>query len=257
MTSIPSGFLNEIASGHKEVEKAVALLWLHDHHDEGTERCTTELADEIEANRLVAGKVNRSRLKTNLKKSKYTVLGKQKDRFRIGIKHKSELDEKYRHLLVSDGKKKKTINDADALRQMASGVGDSDVEDYIKESIRCLEADAQRAAVLFLWIGAVRRIQTDLWRQGNKKDINASVQMHEAGKTIKKADDFCNIKEDSLLKVALDVGLFDKNQKDTLEKSCLDLRNKCGHPGKYRPGPHKVRAFIEDVSTIVFGAKHS
>jgi len=32
----------------------------------------------------------------------------------------------------------------------------------------------------------------------------------------------------------------------------LDLRNKCGHPTKYRPRKIKARSFIEDVVGIVF-----
>jgi len=45
--------------------------------------------------------------------------------------------------------------------------------------------------------------------------------------------------------------VLDKNEKDILEEA-LNLRNKCGHPGKYKLGPKKVSSFIEDIVNIVF-----
>ncbi len=50
---------------------------------------------------------------------------------------------------------------------------------------------------------------------------------------------------------AQELGLYDKNQRAVLE-DCLNLRNKCGHPGKYKVGPKKVSSFIEDLIGIVF-----
>jgi hypothetical protein len=35
-------------------------------------------------------------------------------------------------------------------------------------------------------------------------------------------------------------------------EEALNLRNRCGHPTKYRPGEKKVSSFIEDVAGIVF-----
>ena len=40
-------------------------------------------------------------------------------------------------------------------------------------------------------------------------------------------------------------------QRSVLE-DCLNLRNKCGHPRKYKIGEKKVSSFIEDLVGIVF-----
>jgi len=53
------------------------------------------------------------------------------------------------------------------------------------------------------------------------------------------------------LQAAQDLGVLDKNEKDTL-KERLSLRNRSGHPGKYLPGIKKVSSFIEDVISILF-----
>jgi hypothetical protein len=49
-----------------------------------------------------------------------------------------------------------------------------------------------------------------------------------------------------------ELGLVDKGQRPTLEEA-LGLRNRSGHPTKYRPGVKKVSGFIEDLVGIVFG----
>ena len=48
-----------------------------------------------------------------------------------------------------------------------------------------------------------------------------------------------------------DLGVVDKAQKDTLVDA-LNLRNRCGHPTKVKPGVNKAKSFIEDVVGIVF-----
>ena len=63
--------------------------------------------------------------------------------------------------------------------------------------------------------------------------------------------DFAYIKESIQLLAARELGILDKSEKDTLEEA-LDLRNRCGHPSKYRPGVKKVSAFMEDMVSIVF-----
>jgi len=64
-------------------------------------------------------------------------------------------------------------------------------------------------------------------------------------------DDFAYIKDALALLAARDLGLLDKNQKDTLEDA-LGLRNRCGHPSKYKPGVKKVSSYIEDIVSVVF-----
>jgi hypothetical protein len=87
---------------------------------------------------------------------------------------------------------------------------------------------------------------------GSLHTLNAAVQKFDRkARTVNKVDDFAYLKDSTVLLVAKEVGEFDKNQKDILEE-CLNLRNKCGHPGKYAPRPFKVASFIEDLVTILF-----
>jgi len=63
--------------------------------------------------------------------------------------------------------------------------------------------------------------------------LRRQVKAPERGRQIKKVED------------------LDKGQRDTLFEA-LGLRNRCGHPTKYRPGANKARRFIEDIANIVF-----
>lgn len=142
-------------------------------------------------------------------------------------------------------------NDISQLETLIAKVKDDDVRDYLNESLKCLQVNSLRAAVVFLWAGAVKRIRDQVFGFGAQA-VSVSIQkFDQKAKQISKVDDLVLIKESTLLLVAQDLGAFDKNQRSILE-DCLDLRNKCGHPGKYKAGPKKVSAFIEDLIGIVF-----
>lgn len=128
---------------------------------------------------------------------------------------------------------------------------DDAVRGYIEEAIKCLAADALRAAVVFLWTGAVRTLQDRALAAGNQA-LNAALQKHDPkARKVTKLDDFAWIKDKTLLLACGELGLLDKGERGTLEEA-LALRNRCGHPTKYRPGSAKVSSFTEDVVGIVW-----
>lgn len=141
--------------------------------------------------------------------------------------------------------------DVDTLLVISAGINDLEVRDYVEEAIKCLRVDARRACVVFLWAGAIRTIQKQLIGYESKK-LNDALQKHDLkSRKVMRLDSFAYIKDKITLLAALELGLYDKNEKDTLEES-LNLRNRCGHPGNYKPGVKKVSSFIEDVVSVVF-----
>jgi hypothetical protein len=141
--------------------------------------------------------------------------------------------------------------DVSSLDSLVAKLSDADVKDYLNESIRCLRVHALRASVVFLWSGAVKKIRDDIFTVSAPQVTVAIQKFDPKAKEIKKIDDLVLIKESVLLLAAQELGIFDKNQKNVLE-DCLNLRNKCGHPGKYKVGPKKVSSFIEDLIGVVF-----
>jgi len=142
-------------------------------------------------------------------------------------------------------------HDVGSLTAIVAKVKDLVVRAYVEEAITCLQVDALRACVVFLWVGAVRIIHTEMLTYG-EIPLNAALLKHDRNaRKVTKVDHFAYIKDSVALLAAQDLGMFDKSEKDTLEEA-LDLRNRCGHPAKYKPGAKKVSSFIEDLISTVF-----
>ena len=159
--------------------------------------------------------------------------------------------EHVRALLGLPSKDIEIENDVSSLSRLLSSISDADVVDYLCEAIRCLQVDALRATVVFLWAGAVKKLRDDAFGCGAHNVTSAVAKFDPKAKPINKVDDLVLVKESVLLLALQELGLADKNQRTVLE-DCLDLRNKCGHPGKYKVGEKKVSSFVEDLIGIVF-----
>jgi hypothetical protein len=141
--------------------------------------------------------------------------------------------------------------DVSTLRALSDKISDETVKGFIDEAIVCLRADALRAALVFLWSGAIRTLHEEALKQ-KEATINDAIQKHAPkARTVKKVEDFAWINDRTFLEACPDMGVLDKGEKDTLVDA-LNLRNRCGHPTKYKPGVQKARSFIEDVVGIVF-----
>lgn len=143
-------------------------------------------------------------------------------------------------------------HDVGTLEDLVAKVSDDDVRDYLDEALRCLQVGALRACVVFVWSAGIRTIQMGMITKG-PATVTAALQKHDPKtRSVNSLDDFAHVKDATTLLAAKDLGVLDKNEKDTLTEA-LNLRNRCGHPGKYRPGVKKVSALVEDLTSIVFG----
>jgi len=140
---------------------------------------------------------------------------------------------------------------AEYLEQAILTIENKDEADYLKESLICMTSGSLRAGVIFAWNSVVIDIRKKCFNHGKISLNNALKKHYIKAKEIKKIEDFSYIKDSLLLKAAQELAEFDKGEKDALE-DCLDLRNKCGHPGNYRPKSLKVASFMEEIITIVF-----
>jgi hypothetical protein len=156
-----------------------------------------------------------------------------------------------RALLGLPANKPELEHDVATLAAAVSKVTDVDVREYLEEALKSLSVGALRPCVVSVWVAAVRSLQHEMMVKGTAT-VTAAVQKHDQkAKAVKSVDDFAYIKESIQLLAARELGVLDKSEKDTLEEA-LDLRNRCGHPSKYRPGVKKVSAFMEDVVSIIF-----
>lgn len=71
---------------------------------------------------------------------------------------------------------------------------------------------------------------------------------------IRKTDDLLYLKESAVLLIAEDAGLINRNARDLLEEK-LKLRNRCGHPTRYKPGREETVIFIEALILNIIGGQ--
>lgn len=160
-------------------------------------------------------------------------------------------EEHVRTLLKLPSAEPEVEHNVATLEQLASRITDAQIRDYVEEAVKCLRVGALRAAIVFLWTGAVRTLQTLALAKG-RQNLNAALIKHDPkARNVGKIDDFAYIKDAVLLMALFDLGIIDKGQRGTLEEN-LDLRNRCGHPTKYKPGVSKASSFIEDLVGIAF-----
>ena len=78
-------------------ERAVALLWLYRQTQEFEERAAADLATDLHDEGFP--KPNVTRLRDDLRKSKYVVRGKRTGTFQLDVRRIADLDTEYMELL--------------------------------------------------------------------------------------------------------------------------------------------------------------
>lgn len=137
------------------------------------------------------------------------------------------------------------------LEKTAVKIKDPDAKKYIDEAILCLSVNALRAAIVFVWVGALADVKARIWAKGAPA-VSAAIQKYYVkSQPLASMDDLLKYQEVDLLKVAQDLNIVDKAQHKILGQA-LDLRNQCGHPNKYWPSVSKAKAHIEDVASVLW-----
>ena len=156
-----------------------------------------------------------------------------------------------RQLLDLPASEPEIEHDVASLSTLAARVSDTVVRGYIEEAVKCLSVGALRASIVFLWSGAIRTVEERMIAKG-KNRLRAALTKHDPkARQVSKVEHFQYVKDKTTLLAAQELGIFDKGERSTLEDA-LNLRNRCGHPTKYGPGPKKASSFIEDVVNVVF-----
>jgi hypothetical protein len=138
----------------------------------------------------------------------------------------------------------KSLNDALA-------VAPPDYRDYLVEAVACYEQGLYRAAILMVWAATVEYLYIVASDDPDRiKDLEAAnfarFRTSRTYRQIKKKDDFLYLGEANWLQLAEDAGLMNRNARQMLIER-LNLRNRCGHPTKYKPGREETVVFIESL----------
>jgi hypothetical protein len=86
-------------------------------------------------------------------------------------------------------------HDIGSLSILLKKITDKQTKSYIDESVKCLQVNALRACVVFLWAGAIRTIQNNLLKFPFP-DLNKALQKHDPkARQVKTIDHFAYVKE--------------------------------------------------------------
>lgn len=238
-------FLHPIRGGNKRDQVLATLYFLKHQSDQG-EATVGEIREAlVRANIPRAKKANLSYVLAN---AIPLVDRPAKGRWELTDSGESHVREQ----LALPDEAPQAKEDVSSLLRLSRSVTDETVRDYVDESIKCLQVGARRAAVVFLWTGAVYEIRERVWEKGAQQ-IEGALQRRNAKARFRRKDDFSFVKDKTLIELTGDLAIFDKSERKRLAEG-LDLRNDCGHPVKYRPREKKVSSFIEDLLQVVFGA---
>jgi hypothetical protein len=153
--------------------------------------------------------------------------------------------------MIVDGTPTTTAASA-PLEKLISTIGNDIIRGYLDEAITCLKVGALRATIVFIWSGAIRTLEEKALADHSQKDVNNALLKHDPkARQVKRVDDFAYIQDGKELLAFEGLGMLDKAERQSMEEA-LGLRNKCGHPAKFKPGEAKLAGYLEDVIGIVF-----
>lgn len=241
-------FLAPLGGGSQR-EACLAVLYYHQHYRDKASLTVEEMRDELIRARVPkASKINVADV---LNKSGALVdsPGASGNRRLWQLTTSGETHIRAKLNLPAPGPE--IEHDVATLQTLAATVSDSVVRDYILEAIKCLSVGALRAAIVFLWTGAIRTLQEESFTR-HHANLNTAIAKHDPkARPVNKLEDFAYIRDATALLAFQELGILDKGEKTTMGEA-LDLRNRCGHPTNYKPGVKKASSFIEDVVGIVF-----
>ncbi|OON67773.1 hypothetical protein [Hymenobacter sp. CRA2] len=152
-------------------------------------------------------------------------------------------EEAHRVLAVHEGAvKSRVIVLEDVMRKLTASPLPSDVQDYFREAITCLEHDARRAAIVLSWAGFFYTICEKLYSQ------------HEAALRMAYPNwqftSFEELKETynefQLIEAMRKVSLISKPEMRQFQ-GLLAQRNQCAHPTRYQPSMNEALGFVSQV----------
>jgi hypothetical protein len=242
-------FLHAIkARGYRP--RVLAVLYYHEHYLETPSMTTSQIRTALVRARVPRAKeINVARVLSDAGALVDTA-GKAERGFNLW--HLTGTGAKYvRETVGLPEEEFEVATDVTSLATAAKTISDPLAREFVEEAITCLQVGAMRAAVVFTWTGAVRVLHDHASALGSTA-VEAAVQKHDSRiKSVKKIEDFALVSDKCFLLASRDLALIDKGQWTILQQA-LDLRNQCGHPSAYKPGPKKVSALVEDLISIVF-----
>jgi hypothetical protein len=143
------------------------------------------------------------------------------------------------------------VKSASTLRKHLAQLISVESKTFVEEAIGCVEHKFHRAAVVLSWVGALHVLQAAVLSTHQSAFNAEALRRQPKWRAATNPEDISQMKEVDFLDVLSSIGFLDANVKKSL-KSCLDLRNSCGHPNTLKIDDHVVSSHVEILSLNVF-----
>ena len=137
------------------------------------------------------------------------------------------------------------------LRDHLATIKDPLTKAFFDETILCVEHGLHRAAVVMSWSATIHVLRLHIIKKHLLEFNNEAMRVNPKWKIAKNEDDLSLMKESDFLDRLEGISLIGKDVKKQL-KSCLELRNSCGHPNSLKIEKLKVASHIETLIQNVF-----
>lgn len=147
------------------------------------------------------------------------------------------------------GAEKVTAQTSATLRGLEHKLSPGSDKDFLKETIDCFEAGANRATIVMAWILATDHLFTYILTH-KLAEFNAVLSQNTDKsvkiKEITQRDDFTEMKESKFIEFCRQAKIVSNDVRKILEQK-LDTRNSCAHPSGITINKTKVIDFVEDL----------
>ena len=156
-----------------------------------------------------------------------------------------------RHLREAISKKlgveKITAQTSATLRELERKMPEGSRKEFLRETIDCFEAGANRATITMAWILAVDHLFAHILKH-RLAEFNISLAKNRGVKlnAVTQRDDFTDIKESNFVEICRAGKIISNDVRKILDSS-LGVRNSCAHPSGIKVTNTKVVAFVEDL----------
>lgn len=147
------------------------------------------------------------------------------------------------------GAEKITAQTSATLRGLEHKLPDGAHKDFLKETIDCFEAGANRATIVMSWILTTDHLFSYILKH-RLVEFNAALASNTDKsvkvKVITQRDDFAEMKESKFIELCRQAKIISNDVRKILDQK-LDTRNSCAHPSGVAINKTKVLDFVEDL----------
>lgn len=244
MTDAANRFYNSIENAARQTQASLVELFVYFLTVEvGQEFATpTQVADCLDACDLGVPRKNvAARLSDGLK-------GKPPRYVKANGGYKLQ-----RHMREAISKKlgaeKVTAQTSATLRGLEHKLSEGADKEFLKETIDCFEAGANRATIVMAWNLAADHLFSYILTH-KLAEFNSALALNTDKsvkvKVITHRDDFTEMKESKFIEFCRQAKIISNDVRKILDQK-LDIRNSCAHPSGISVNKTKVIDFVEDI----------